>query len=115
MIDNLRLQLSRTRRHALLHPGDEHRLRLALHLADSLADQPAYVMSIAERRLLEREVSSGRFGRLIVQDGYGTVLGSWWPNRDERRKLRARHSEVEHGGIALYNGFGSLVQWIAAS
>jgi hypothetical protein len=77
-----------TKRHKVLHPSETYRLGVALWLADALADAPAGVMSLAERKLLEREITI-HGGVLRIENGWGhelyrglaTPLDYWRYNR----------------------------------
>ncbi|HMJ34802.1 MAG TPA: hypothetical protein VK501_12890 [Baekduia sp.] len=102
-----------TKRHKVLHPSETYRLGLALWLADRLADAPCGLMTLAERKLLEREVTIHR-GVLEIEDGWGQILyrGVATP-RDYWRYLTRRVEHDADGWTTAVDGFGQIRAHIA--
>jgi hypothetical protein len=86
---------------------------LALWLADHLADANADQMSLAQRKLLECEVTNHR-GVLEIENGWGHVLyRSVVTPRDYWRYLRRRLEHDAAGWTTAFDGFGQIRAHIA--
>jgi hypothetical protein len=102
-----------TKRHKGLHPNATYRLGVSLWLADALADAPAGLISLAHRKLLEREITIHR-GVLRIENGWGhelyrglaTALDYW-------RYNRRRHEHDADGWTTALDGFDQVRAHIA--
>jgi hypothetical protein len=102
-----------TERQKVLHPSETYRLGVTLWLADALAEAPAGLMSLAERKLLEREVTIHR-AILRIENGWGQELyrGIATP-RDYWRYSRRRLEHDADGWTTALDGFDQVRAHIA--